>query len=301
MDTSQHWGSNPDLVALALRHDVSAAKAALEAGADVNGSNAEGRTALMEAAKWGHLAMAEVLIAGGAEVDAADCQGRTALMYAVSAHSKRSPLRRRPPGRRVAFMLMAHGASANATDRAGKPVFEYALEGGDGRIVLAVMAKIGIDLNGAVVHGDTPLMRAVMANNRALVEDLLQAGALPSIPNSSGRLPFVTAIKMEHFLVALILGLYDPSVFSDISQLNDTQRRDLLVLVARLGITEAVKAVLDSGVPIDSLSSDGLSAFAGAASEGNTTLHPLQMSYRMQGSHAGMLGRTGEDVQVVKG
>lgn len=272
MDSSQHWGSAPDLVELASRHDVSSVKAALEAGADANGATSDGRTALMEAAKWGHLAMAEVLIAAGAVVDAVDCQGRNALMYAVSAHSKHSPLRRRPPARRVAFMLMAHGASINATDRAGKSVFEYALEGGNSRIVLTLMAKIGIDLNGTVVHGDTPLMRAVMANNDALVEDLLKAGALPTVPNSSGRLPFVTAIKMDHDRVALILSNYDASVFSEISQLNDKQRRDVLVWVARLGRIEAVNAVLDSGVPIDSLSSDGRSALVSAVNSDNTDL-----------------------------
>ena len=68
----------------ALRGEVASVQAALDAGADVNGADEEGRTALMLAAFDGHTGAVDLLLRRGARVDSQDAAGRTALMYAVS-------------------------------------------------------------------------------------------------------------------------------------------------------------------------------------------------------------------------
>ena len=57
--------------------------ALLAAGADVNASNEDGRTALMLAAAAGRAAAVKSLLRGGANVSAQDKDGKTALMLAT--------------------------------------------------------------------------------------------------------------------------------------------------------------------------------------------------------------------------
>lgn len=55
----------------------------VNAGADVNRSDASGFTALMGAARAGHPSMVEFLLARGAHLDAVDASGRNALTHAI--------------------------------------------------------------------------------------------------------------------------------------------------------------------------------------------------------------------------
>ncbi len=57
--------------------------AMLAEGADVNATDARGKTPLMVAAYRGHTEIARLLIAAGAELDRRDGNGNTALVYAT--------------------------------------------------------------------------------------------------------------------------------------------------------------------------------------------------------------------------
>jgi hypothetical protein len=70
---------NPALVAAAESGDVTAAEAALNAGADINARDANGRTALMIAAFGGKTDLIRFLISRHADVNLKDAQGRTAI------------------------------------------------------------------------------------------------------------------------------------------------------------------------------------------------------------------------------
>ncbi|KAL3144720.1 Ankyrin repeat and KH domain-containing protein 1 [Trebouxia sp. C0009 RCD-2024] len=79
-------------------------KALLSAGANVDGRDATGRTALIRACFDGHLEVAEVLLRAGADVNASDKWGWTALMGACMW------------GRlEVAEVLLRAGADVNAS------------------------------------------------------------------------------------------------------------------------------------------------------------------------------------------
>ncbi|HEY6803066.1 MAG TPA: ankyrin repeat domain-containing protein [Pyrinomonadaceae bacterium] len=53
-------------------------------GIDVNATDADGNTALLEAARFGHDHVARVLLAGGANTKVRDKNGKTPLMLAVA-------------------------------------------------------------------------------------------------------------------------------------------------------------------------------------------------------------------------
>uniref|UniRef100_A0A667ZNA2 Uncharacterized protein n=1 Tax=Myripristis murdjan TaxID=586833 RepID=A0A667ZNA2_9TELE len=88
----------------------------LDAGADVDGCDGEGRTALRAAAWGGHEEVLLTLLDHGAQVDKADCEGRTPLIAAAYM------------GHREAVeILLDHGAEVDLAD-------------GDGRTALSVAA-----------------------------------------------------------------------------------------------------------------------------------------------------------------
>jgi ankyrin repeat protein len=78
--------ANQDLLDACLKGNLEKAKAAIKAGADVNGRNSGGMTALMSASSRGKLDIVKILIANKADVnaktDASDSKGFTALIYA---------------------------------------------------------------------------------------------------------------------------------------------------------------------------------------------------------------------------
>jgi len=59
----------------------------LERGADINGGGYDGRTALMEATRFGNVKMVTLLLEEGADVNASSRSGTTALMLAEKFHA----------------------------------------------------------------------------------------------------------------------------------------------------------------------------------------------------------------------
>jgi ankyrin repeat protein len=87
----------------------------LEAGADPNGADREGETALMKASGHGVKQTVKVLIEHHAEVNRKDVKGRTALMHAASGrYSGAIPL------------LLENGADPNARDYEGQSALDLA-------------------------------------------------------------------------------------------------------------------------------------------------------------------------------
>jgi uncharacterized protein len=72
-----------ELINAVLAGDVAKTAALLKNGADYNSKNEEGSTLLMLAAGTGNLQMVEMLVEAGAEVDATDARGWTALFKAL--------------------------------------------------------------------------------------------------------------------------------------------------------------------------------------------------------------------------
>lgn len=93
------------LLEAAARGDLEQVKESLSQGADVNGQDAEKRSALMLAGFDGHTEVVAHLLDNGANTELVDANGRTALMFASSG-----------PFPQTVKLLLEKGANANATD-----------------------------------------------------------------------------------------------------------------------------------------------------------------------------------------
>ena len=98
--------------------DIDAIKALLDAGADVDARDDDGRTALMWAARDNtDINAIEALLDAGADIDARDVGGRTALMWAAKCNSDK-----------FVNALIDAGADIHMRDDEGRSIADYAQE-----------------------------------------------------------------------------------------------------------------------------------------------------------------------------
>ena len=145
---------SPDLCRTVEQGDVTAVKALLAQGSDVNAKDNNDVTALMHAVQKGNIKIVEILLAKGADVNAKDNDGGTALMVAagkvrpevVQEHKAKSRylvievLGKAYP--EIIKVLLAKGADFNAKDNNGRTAMTHALLGGHDNIV-GLLKKAG--------------------------------------------------------------------------------------------------------------------------------------------------------------
>ncbi len=163
----------------------------IEAGADVNAKDEDGRTALMLIAEANHrnsrntlreaIAM---LIKYGADVNAKDNYGRTALM---SAHSNAEATK----------ALIKTGANVNARDEGGYT----ALMGANNAEVAKALIKAGADVNARTEGGFTALMRASQSfyGSLEVAQVLIKAGAKVNARDEVGRTALIYAVDSNSY------------------------------------------------------------------------------------------------------
>ena len=147
----------------ALDGELGKVKSALEAGADPNMPDPDGRTALMFAAFNGHSGIVLELLDQGAGVDRRDLMGRTALLYAATG-----PF----PG--TVKILLDRGAQPNVvdTDEHFSPLMHAAAEGN--LEVVKVLLEAGADASLKDVDGDDAAFFARQAGHGG-VADLIES------------------------------------------------------------------------------------------------------------------------------
>ncbi|MEO8256667.1 MAG: ankyrin repeat domain-containing protein [Acidobacteriota bacterium] len=163
-------GGEPDgttaLHLAARRDDVTAADILLRAGADPNRTNRYGVVPLSVAAANGSHLMIARLLTGGADAAATSTDGETALMTASRTSSVES-LR----------ILLAHGAPLGAQEhRRGTTALMWAADAGQPKAV-AFLLQAGAGLHERSKGGYSPLLLAVRAGSLESVEILATAGA----------------------------------------------------------------------------------------------------------------------------
>ncbi|MFN0133686.1 MAG: ankyrin repeat domain-containing protein [Phycisphaerales bacterium] len=164
------------LAAATRTGDAALVGAILAAGASVDQTGAEERTALHEAAAIGSAAAVEAILKANAAVDARDAAGRTALMLAVAG------------GHEAAVAaLLAGGVSVNVADDKGVTAVALAADGSASISLLDRLIQAKGDPAAADKAGQTPLMRAAARGNADKVIALLNAGALASTKAADGK------------------------------------------------------------------------------------------------------------------
>ncbi len=176
--------ADADLLAAARQGDTDGVAAALHAGADLEARDDHDRTALLLAATYDHVAVAEVLVAAGADPDALDDRHDTPWLVTGVTGS-------------VAMLeaLLPAGPDLAIRNRYGGVSVIPASERGHVDYVRRVV-RTGIDVNHVNNLGWTALLEAVILGDggwahQQIVRILLAAGADPAIADADG----VTALQ----------------------------------------------------------------------------------------------------------
>lgn len=284
--------SDASALLAALRDgDVDAVTTLLQDG-DLSGTNREGDSALMWAARGSHIDMVELLLDHGMEVDATDAEGRTALLHAATAaemcaeivdallHHGASPSLQAFDGDtpllaasrlgRVAVVktLLERGASVLET-RDGNSALHFAAQRGHTDVVKVLLEK-GASVLAKTRKGESALSLASHAGHFPVVQVLLDRGAPVNekAPNGNTLLHFATLA--HHVGIAKLLIARGVSV--------DEANADGLTALdvgSSEGCYEIVKLLLDHGAAVDGKRSDGRTPLIAAAFRGRCAVLQL--------------------------
>ena len=215
------------LATAAEHRNMTAVETLLDQGADVNGPQPDGATALHWAAHWNDLALTEALIAAGAHVDAANEYGVTPLSLAATNGSARvldallragANARAALPTGETALMtavrsgsvdavnrLLAGGADPNAKQTSkGQTALMWAATAQKPEIVRSLIAS-GTQVDALSVTGFTALMFAAREGDLDLAQLLLESGADINAEASDGSTPLLVATVRGHVDLAIFL------------------------------------------------------------------------------------------------
>ncbi|CAL5422705.1 unnamed protein product [Camellia sinensis] len=129
----------------------------------INSADEEGWAPLQFAASSGNVEIVEILLSSGADVNLKNNGGRTALHYAASKGWLK-----------IAEILLSHGANINLKDKACwvHPLHRAASTGNSELCELLI--EEGAEVDAIDKAGQTPLMSAVICENKEVVQSLQQ-------------------------------------------------------------------------------------------------------------------------------
>ena len=192
------------LAGAARAGDVGTITAYLAGGGDPNVTDTSGVTLLHLAAAFRRVAIADALIEAGADVNARDIEGRTPLYEALAdwmpggpglvGGAFRVPAPETPPDEAGAAVTTS---VADFTRARSLLCFETPLgqAANSGNVtIMRRLLEAGAEVNGHGKYGSTPLIEAVNGAQPAAVEFLLAAGADVNQAGDNGATPLLRSI-----------------------------------------------------------------------------------------------------------
>jgi ankyrin repeat protein len=154
-----------NLIRASSKGDLATVKALLESGTNVNQTDTNGRTALIEAAWSGHLEIVKFLITNKADINIVDVSGYTALMRA----SEEGHLD-------IVKLLVKNNADVNCRGKVrGSTALMLAAEQGHIKIIDQLLDH-GAKINAIDLFEETALARAFKSNQKETVDHLESKG-----------------------------------------------------------------------------------------------------------------------------
>ncbi|MEM8981888.1 MAG: ankyrin repeat domain-containing protein [Pseudomonadota bacterium] len=262
-------------------------RALLGAGAPIDSSGTNGRTALMEAAEFDHLSAVDALLVANANVNATDRTGETALMKAIRAQTTD-----------VVARLLSAGALVDHQDTHGNTALHLAARY-EALPILDLLIDADADFTITNGRGMSALALASRRDDRRLAASLRRAGAtLParfaavslhelrdlSRPVNGRSLWFIAAERGE--LATLRRKLRDGTAINA----ANGEGRTALMMAARRGYLDVIDFLLDNAGSQTVTDQDGLTAMAHAAVAGQAEALALLLE-RNGGQSVGLAER----------
>jgi ankyrin len=210
------------------------ARLLLDARADVNRAEANAISPLLMAITNDHMDVARLLVERGADVNAADFWGRTPLFSAVEIRNRDYTRGNehgidRAAALEMVTLLLDRGANPNARTKEIPPIRRW-------------VTSLG-DLTWINMIGQTPFIRASMSGDITTMRLLLERGADPKITTVGGTTALVTAAGGN---VAVQQSFVE----------------------SRESSMEAVRLCLELGIDVNAANETGFTAVMGAANKG---------------------------------
>jgi uncharacterized protein len=237
----------------ARRGDVTAVRALLKQGADVNEASGDGMTALHWAAERGDADLVSMLLSAGANPKATTRLGGYLPIHLASLGGHA----------RATAALIAAGADANAATTTGASALMLAARSGSTDTVTRLIEN-GAEIDAKEkAHGQTALMVAAGLNRAEVVNLLLTRGADATLASKVVDLNALTAevdadpvngqiVQRGPAPVASageVAGLTRPYRYNEL--IGSQGGLTALHFAARQGATDAVTALVAGGVPVN--------------------------------------------------
>ena len=177
-------GGDLRLLEAIQRGDRESLRSLVKQQVDVNGSRADGETALQWAAYQDDLEIVDLLIGAGADLDAANEYGVTALSLACTNRSDE-----------MVRKLLEAGANPNAAQSTGETVLMTCVRTGSLAAVRLLLER-GADPNGRETRWEqTALMWALASGHSQVARTLVEHGAAVQTRSTGGFTPLLFAAQ----------------------------------------------------------------------------------------------------------
>ena len=228
-------------------------QAIIDHGADVNTTNKKNVTALMTACRIGNADAINILINAGADPNSADVYGRTWIHHAISANSKES-----------LQAVIDNGADVNATNKSNVTALMMACRLGN-TDAINILLNAGVDPNSADVYGRTWIHHAILADSKELLKVVIEKGADLNATNKKNVTALMIACQRRNIdaVNELMNAGADPTI-------EDGLGATWIHHAVGEGCSkEFLQAIIDHGADVNATNKKNVTALMLACTKGN--------------------------------
>jgi ankyrin repeat protein len=218
----------------------------LASGANPNGTDTKGWSALHVAVRLNHTELVKTLIKAGANPASKTLADEDALTIA---------LKQRPPNTAILNLLPITADSANG--------LTAAIGIGDKKSVLKIIDNMP-NINKVLMEGKNALQIAASSGQTDIVRLLLEKGADPAISAGKENSALVMATRANHIENVQALLEYGGS--------SEVQKNEALIIANYSGQTAAAATLLEAGVDVNATNENGMSPLNHALQFGSDEL-----------------------------